>query len=412
MSLRAALEKEDKKGFFISSQSSLSYPTGFLPLDFRNGYIIESRDINEKLLMRYNSLGVASGRFTTVIGKSGTAKTTFTVQVASNIVRNFENGLILHYDLEQSCEYTRIKMLSNFSQRELIEKYILKQERNTLEEIFEAIVMLCRIKEKDKAAYTYNSGLLDEFGRPIVSYVPTVVILDSIPTASSSEASKSDEMEGSTYASRMAKAWTQFYRKLIPFVKTFNINVLAINHINAKIDINPMAKSQSQLMYLKQDESLPGGNAAIYYAHQLFKFVSCGKYSTDTDGFDGFRVRCELIKSRTNKAGQSCILVYDQARGFDPLLTLYDFANESELIDGRNPYRYIKGFKDIKFDSRKIREVFAQNDELQKALMGSTQPLLEKYLSRIGDEIVLSEEEMMKRLAESIASEEELVELQ
>jgi hypothetical protein len=42
----------------------------------------------------------------------------------------------------------------------------------------------------------------------------------------------------------------------MPVIKTYNITVMCINHINAKIEINPFAKSQPQLMYLKMDESL------------------------------------------------------------------------------------------------------------------------------------------------------------
>ncbi|NNV04805.1 DNA recombination/repair protein RecA, partial [Brevibacillus sp. MCWH] len=137
-----------------------------------------------------------------------------------------------------------------------------------------------------------------------------VVILDSIPTVASSDSSS--EMEGGTYANRVAKALAQFYKRLTPVIKSSNIIVIAINHINQKIEINPMLKTQPQLLYMKMDESMPGGNAPIYYAHNLIKFVSAGKYKAEDDGFDGFKVRAELLKSRTNKAGQFCHLVYNQ----------------------------------------------------------------------------------------------------
>jgi RecA/RadA recombinase len=65
----------------------------------------------------------------------------------------------------------------------------------------------------------------------------------------------------STYANRVAKELAQFYKKLMPVIKTYNITVIAINHINQKIEINPMQKTQPQVLYMKMDESIPGGNA-------------------------------------------------------------------------------------------------------------------------------------------------------
>jgi hypothetical protein len=62
-------------------------------------------------------------------------------------------------------------------------------------------------------------------------------------------------MKGGTDAARMAKAIKQFYSKLMPIVKTYNITVFTINHINAKIELNAFTKTQPQVMYLKQDES-------------------------------------------------------------------------------------------------------------------------------------------------------------
>jgi len=127
----------------------------------------------------------------------------------------------------------------------------------------------------------------------------------------------------------------------------------------------------------------PGGTAPLYYANTLIKFVSSTKFKKEDDGFDGFMVRAELIKSRSNKSGQSCNLIYNQLTGFDPILTLYQFASDNNMIDGRNPYRYFKTNKDIKFDSRKFRECFNESDELKKTLMDSVTPYLEDMLSYV-----------------------------
>ena len=77
----------------------------------------------------------------------------------------------------------------------------------------------------------------------------------------------------------------------------------------------------------------PGGNAPMYYAHTLIKFVSKDKYKEETDGFDGFLVRAELLKCRTNNAGKTCDMVYNQRSGFDPVLTLFKFIDDGGLVD-------------------------------------------------------------------------------
>jgi RecA/RadA recombinase len=391
------LRKNDKHGLFRSSDTSISYETGFAPFDYRNGYMVKVIDIHEKLVESYSSTGLVGGTYTTIIGKSGTAKTTFAVQVAANIVKKFPSGMVIHYDLEQALNYTRIKNITGLSQADLIDKYVLRQEKNPIESIYESILEIAHTKENNKKDFQYATGLFNEFGNPIISFVPTFIIIDSLPSLSSRDVSK-EEIQGLTYRGRLAIIVGEFYRKLGPMLKAYNINVVAINHITTKVEINPFAKSQPQLMYLKMDESVPAGMAPIYLAHQFMKFVSCGKYTTADDGFDGFKIRCELIKSRSNKAGQFCHLVYNQDRGFDPIATLYDFADENGLLDGRNPYKYFKEYKDLKFDSRKFTQECQSNPNLQRLLNDMTLPILQKQLSDVDAVTPLTEEEVLMRM--------------
>lgn len=382
-SLMDRLRENDKKGLFKPSQTSISYPTGFLPFDFKNGYTVEVMDDDDKVLDTYASVGIRGGTFLTVIGKTGTAKTTFIVQTAFSMVRKFENAFIIYFDLEQVLSYTRVKKITGCGNRELKEKFLLKQEQNYIEDIFDTIMAIGKIKEDNKAEYTYDTGLRDELGDPIRTYVPTVVVIDSIPTLASKDTS--DAMEGSTLGNRNAKIIAQFYKRLMPLIKKYNITVMAINHINAKIEINPFAKTQAQVMYLKLDESVPGGNAPLFYANNLLKFVSSTKFTMEKDGFDGFLVRIELLKSRTNKAGQSVEMIYDQEHGFSPMRTLLHLADTSGLIEGRNPYRYFKGHPEFKFDSRDVGKIL-DNPDFRQTLMGVCMPVLKGYLGESANE--------------------------
>lgn len=261
MSLLADLRAKDKKGIFQRTPTSISYPTGFHTLDYRNGFMLRALDENNQLIREQPSIGVVGGTFNTVIGKSATAKTTASIQMAMNIVAPFDDGLVIHCDTEGATNYSRVRSVTGQMNSVLDQKYILKQDTVFIEDIFEFIIQIAETKKADKKKYQYETGLLDEFGHPIVAYVPTVILIDSIPSLALRDTINDTEMQGDTYATRKAKKLAQFYRHLGPIIKEANIIVFTINHINDKIDINPFAKTQAQTMYLKMSESLPGGNS-------------------------------------------------------------------------------------------------------------------------------------------------------
>lgn len=387
MSLNALLEKNDKKGLFHRSSISLGIPTGFLPLDYRNGYVMNIYNKDGSVSSKYNNIGIFGGTFNTIIGKTGTAKTTLASQSSANISRYCEKiygkyAEIYHLDAEQASNYTRIKNITNFSIEELDARYHLNQESVYIEDIYDIFCKIAEVKEAYKEQFLINTKLKNEFGEDIITYVPTIVIIDSLPSISTRDGEKVDELQTGTYANRIAKAISRFYKSTIPLVKKYNMIVFVINHINQKINIGPMPTAP-QTMYLKMDETIPCGFAPLYYAHNIFKIVQDKKYSMDKDGMDGFRARVELLKSRSNKAGKSCHLIYDQMTGFDPYLSLYDYLKEEELVEGRNPYRYFKGFDDLKFDDRQFREAVGASPELYQALYSIASASLQNILSDV-----------------------------
>ena len=400
------LKANDKKGLFTSSQTPLMYSTGFLPLDYRNGYLLESKDESGKLIRTTPMTGIVSGSLNTIIGKSGVAKTTWCVQTAYNIVRQFDNSVIIHYDLEQSSSNSRIMNVTGATQTEMLNKYILRQEKNYLEDIWDSIYGIITERENNKEDYMYHSGILDEFGREIVSYVPTVIIIDSIPSLASNagfkkESDEDKELSGNTDAMRMAQRLKKFYKMLLPVAMKYNIIVFAINHINQKIEINPMVHTQAQVMYLGMDEALPGGNAPIYYANNIFKFISKDKKNLADDGYDGFLVNVYLMKSRTNRANNSefVTLAYEQLTGFNPVRTLQEYASANDIITGRNPYSYFMNEKDtVKFDTRKFMEAFHSEIKVRQLLMEKTQPYLMDMLGGVSDNEKMTSTEYFKLL--------------
>lgn len=399
-----ALRSNSKTGEFDANASVISYKTGFPVFDYYLGYKVYVYDKSDNIVDSYNCIGIAAGSFNTFIGKPSTSKTTTAIQVAANIVRSFENGFVIHYDLEQALNYTRIQGLAKYPISVMEDgKYILRQESNGIDDIYKAIMKIYFEKVNNPDKYQYNTGKLNEFGEQIILFEPTVVIIDSIAAMSeainendSKDVKKISELEGQTYANRVARELSQFMTKLMPRLRAAGIIVLAINQIKQKIDIG-LSKTAAQIYYLDQDETLPGGQAPQFYAHTLTKFIAIGseKYNMLEHGFDGFGVKAKIIKSRTNQAGQEFIMSFDKQRGIDSERTSVRYAKDNGLLGGaRRDSMYFVDDKDTKLSVINIHKSFNENTELYKIMYKHIIPSLEEKLSALLPE-ELSENEYL-----------------
>ena len=393
-----------KKNLFENNASVISYKTGFPVLDYYLGYRVNVFDEKtNELTTSYPCIGITAGCFIEFIGKPSTSKTTTAVQVAANIVRKFDNGSVIHFDLEQAMNYTRIQTLTKFSISELNDgKYILRQEKNTLEDMKETIIKLSIEKENNKELYRYKTGKVNEFGEEIELYEPTVIILDSIASITNGlnmnvkkDVEKMQEIGTQTDRMRLTGEIGRFFNEILPYLRTYNIILIAINQIKTNPNMG-VVKSPAEILYLSKDEALPGGRAPQFLAHILIKFVAVGseKYTYDEHGFDGFGVKLNIVKSRTNQAGQTFPLIYDKVRGMDSLRSSVHYAKEIGILGGNKNGYYLNGDKEHKFTLKDMHKDFRENRELYKVLYGNIIPVLENRLSTISpEEMPVVEEE-------------------
>lgn len=398
------LRKKDKKGLFRSTDSAVSYPTQFATLDYRNGSIVQVKDENENIIDTYPSIGLGAGTITTLVGESQTGKSTLAIQMAHNIVKPFPAGFVQHYDLERSFDYPRIKGLTGLPNHLFGDKYVLLQEGH-MEDILEAINEIYNTKIENRESFEYNTGRKDIFGKDIVILQPTVVILDSLPMLET-KAFKTDEIDSITAGGRKAIIIDQFYRKLTAICKPANILVIVINHLKDKPQLSPRDFAKPGLVYAKSNKNIPGGKAVLFLSHQLFYLDRDDFLKAEEDGVDGAVNRVSFWKTRSNKAGQSCILAFNQSTGYDPVLTLYLFAKDNGLIDGRNPKRYFVGCKETGpyFDDRKIMDYLENDPELITALVERTKPELMKMLSVVDSKDLDKIDEEMNTEFEPVAA--------
>lgn len=392
-----------KKNLFDANASVISYKTGFPVLDYYLGYQVNVYNDDNELVSSYPSLGITAGSYVEFIGKPSTSKTTTAIQIASNIVRNFDNGSVIHFDLEQAMNYTRIQTLSKFNIRTIRDgKYILRQEKNTLENIKETIVEIASEKENNPDIYKYKTGKLNEFGEEIEIFEPTVIILDSIASITNGldinnkkEMEKMKEIGTQTDRMRLTGEIGRFFNEILTQLRTYNIILIAINQIKVNPNMG-IVKSPAEILYLDQDEALPGGRTPQFLAHILLKFIAVGseKYRKEDEGFDGFGVKIKIIKSRTNQAGQIVPMIYDKVRGLDSLRSSVRYSKDIGLLNGNKNGYYFEDDKEHKFTLKNMHQDYKENRELYTCLYSRIIPRLEEHLSVVSpEELEIVEEE-------------------
>ena len=350
---------------------SVGYPTGFLNLDFANGYI---QEVNGKL--RYE-LGITDGSINMLIGESSTGKTSLLISMACNMIKPFKTSCVFFEQAEIGTNIQRIKNLSGFqSDEEFTKRFIIRDAGITVESVYERVKMVHDIKTKNPENYMYDTGMIDMQGQRIFKFEPTIFIIDSIKVILSKKNTEADETSNMTGATN-AKANSEYYTKMVPLCRAANIIVIAINHITTDINTGFLPK-KSELPYLKQQEHLAGSKAILYLSNNIFRLDIKSKLKPEEGfGISGSIVNIDIVKSRTNKSGRGrCSLVFNQETGFDVDLSLFLMLKEAKILEGAGAYLKVPGC-DIKFSQKNFKSVLYSNPELYNAFVDTCF----KYLS-------------------------------
>lgn len=380
------LRAKDKKNLFYSSDAFANYSTGYLPLDYANAFRLKVKDGDE--IKTVTVIGVIGGTFITIVGGSGTGKSTLAMQIGANIIKPFENGLLMYGDCELTAIKQRLCELAGMSEDD--PRIVLNKDAIAIEDHLEIIDKICEEKELggDKYKYEVHDRLFN--GKTVKLYQPTVIIVDSLWTFNSKDM-KTGELEGDMSSNRATKQVGQFYNKCLHKMNKYNIIIIAINHIKSAIQIDPYHPVQKQLVLLNPGESLPKGSAPIYLAHTLIRlnqYPKSSMYTKEDNGFSGYKVKVQYAKTKTAFIGSEVDLTFNPPIGFDPIYSLYEFASSCGLIEGRNPYLYIKGAEVFKFNRKKFNEIFINDEEFREMFMKAIMPYLEAMIgtNEISDE--------------------------
>lgn len=397
MPLLDALRKTDKRGLFNNFNPFAIYGSGFPPLDYLNAMKYTWYEDGQKKETYLK--GLVGGRFMTIVGYSGTGKTTLADQIGWSICNSYpdddeeakqkfkQNALMIHIDVEKTALKSRIFEITGADELTDGHRIIINSDNTYIEDVMTMIDSICKEKESGGDEYKYNiDGKIFGVNGPIKMYVPTVFVIDSLKVFTSSSINES-ELEGGMSTQHEVKDITQFYSKCISRMTKYNITIICTNHIQTKIKINPYEADKPQLMLLKDGEYLPRGQAQIYLSTYLFRLNSsmskANTYTVDEYGFDGYRTVLQVTKTKTNFIGGKMTLAFNKAIGYDPVMTLYEFANDNGLIMGRNPYLYIAGMDAYKFARKDFRKKFLEDSSFANLMLQTLKPYLENLIATV-----------------------------
>lgn len=347
---------------FGYDQEQIMLKTGFDTFDYLNGFV----SVDDKGNKKYN-IGVDAGRIITVIGKTGTGKSTLGLQIGANLIRNYENGMMVVLDFEQAASKERIRMVTGVSEEEYENKFTIKKTGIYTETVYELIKQIRDFKTDKKNMKNLLvdnvDGVKNEAGEIMQILPPTVILVDSVANMIPRDTFEVDTLKGGMDATAMAKANTQLFKRIGQYCTEANIIPIFINHITDDIATGVMPKAASVNYGIRQGESIPGGRAPVYLTNTLIRITAGTKYEEDKPGgfkIKGFEAKVELGKSRTAPAGRSVSMVFNQMEGFDNIFSAFMHLKNEGLVQGTQ-WMTLSGL-DTKFKITTLKEILGTDE--------------------------------------------------
>ena len=187
-------------------------------------------------------------------------------------------------------------------------------------------------------------------------------------------------------ATAVAKALTKFYTEALGDMYDAGITYIGINHLRTKIKLG-VTPNVADINYLSPDDAVPGGKAQLYLTNTLIKTVGKTKFDpSEGFGIQGFLIEAKLIKSRSNCAGVTCNLVFDQHNGIDNILSNYMLLKELEMIGGAGRGFFLKNYDKMKFTQKEFKNKLYSDKTMQSKFRELCEQALELYVPETNTE--------------------------
>lgn len=327
-------------------------------------------DILDALLAsNSDSRGFQLRTFNTFYGNSGSGKTTLLLQIASNIVRGTQGGIIL-IDAEKTAydpvRYQKLGLVTD--------KLMTIASDTTVENFYR---LMNKIAEN-------RSAQLEEMGEDWIMENPIIVIVDSF-TSMSVEKLDEGETDINSVMGLGAKLHSQLLPKVMGQLFSYNITVLGIIQPRDNLTIGPTPKAKT-LAYVKNDTTLPGGRAipffSFYLAELKFKQKLDESWGKIAENNNATLVEFNLGKSKSSPANKPVSLIYLQNAGFSNLWTNYKILLDLKVIQIAGAYKKLEGFS-RNFYTKELEELYNTNEEFRLAFDKAIKENLKTYIDEI-----------------------------
>ena len=88
-----------------------------------------------------------------------------------------------------------------------------------------------------------------------------------------------------------------------------------------------------------------------------------------------------LVKSRSNRAGQTIDYVFNQEEGFDNVLTNYVYMKKEGRVGGAGRSFYLDFAPDVKFSQKDFKKKYEENKEFRKQFILETRKSLRQFVN-------------------------------
>ena len=408
------VETNDKKNSLSTVTSMPQYPTGYMYLDYGAGSYLTVYDDDETPIYQYHNIGITCGSVNSLISKSQGGKTSLALAMGVAIIEPFvtvflyknsvayivndgkktgktskQNDVweelkgdpfIQVLDTEKTLPVDYAKKVARYTNK-LTNKHIIINPITTDRDLMLALERHVQYKVQHMSKVAMP--ILDIYGKPIIDYPPTILIIDSTSQLlledcddpASIKKSKDGILDiyGSatqnTAGARRAKIITALYSQLVNYAKKYNIIIFSINHINKMLPVNGIPVKQYR--GLRAGETIGGGEKAIYLSSNILRLDVIKNVSSEGstslnlgDDITGHVSIASWIKSKSNSMSNKCHLVYTNIAGYDPLLSCLVYGKETGDLSKSGNFYYLRDYPEYKFTLKNYREVFAEHPEM------------------------------------------------
>lgn len=366
------------------------FKTGIDLLDYRNGRITYDSKGNKQITVGFNL-----GKIIGIIGKPGSAKTTLAIQIITNMMKQMGDNKDIsafHYDFERSTSDERVLQLSKETP-DFLNQYIKFNSKIYQESVHSLLMKIRELKlGKPSGPKTKNPGVYDlshaekylvedPFNSGSNIMLPSFLLLDSISVMMPRDIILDEEQGTNMLAAAVAKANANFFRKIIGDLGDTMTTLFYVNHLTKKISINPMQPVSANINFLDPDENMPGGRVIEYLTDLLIKLKTGKKIKASEEfGIDGFLVEAKFAKSRSNKAGVACALVFNPETGYSNILSNYLLLKNSGSVKGGGRGFYLENYPERKFAQKEIETLYLEDKKFKKCFDQLLFPVLETYI--------------------------------